>query len=116
MIATGAPYMFVRVFVAWKARKEENKAGIGSMKLLYSIGLYPIWWLFCAVSLGWFIASVSSPLQDFKLPGMILPVLAAIPWPLVSAILLIWWPVSARLHLKLYQRLSKSWKNLRVWF
>ena len=116
MIATGAPYMFVRVFVARKARKEENKAGIGSMKLLYSIGLYPIWWLFCAVSLGWFIASVSSPLQDFKLPGMILPVLAAIPWPLVSAILLIWWPVSARLHLKLYQRLSKSWKNLRLWF
>ena len=116
MIATGAPYLFVRVFVARKARKEENKAGIGSMKLLYSIGLYPIWWLFCAVSLGWFIASVSSPLQDFKLPGMILPVLAAIPWPLVSAILLIWWPVSARLHLKLYQRLSKSWKNLRLWF
>ncbi len=116
MIATGAPYMFVRVFVARKARKEENKAGIGSMKLLYSIGLYPIWWLFCAVSLGWFIASVSSPLQDFKLPGMILPVLAAIPWPLVSVILLLWWPVSARLHLKLYQRLSKSWKNLRLWF
>ena len=116
MIATGAPYLFVRVFVSRKARKEENKAGIGSMKLLYSIGLYPIWWLFCAVSLGWFIASVSSPLQDFKLPGMILPVLAAIPWPLVSVILLLWWPVSARLHLKLYQRLSKSWKNLRLWF
>ena len=116
MIATGAPYLFVRVFVARKARKEENKAGIGSMKLLYSIGLYPIWWLFCAVSLGWFIASVYSPLQDFKLPGMILPVLAAIPWPLVSVILLLWWPVSARLHLKLYQRLSKSWKNLRLWF
>ena len=116
MIATGAPYLFVRMFVARKARKEEHKAGIGSMKLLYSIGLYPIWWLFCAVTLGWFIASVSSPLQDFKLPGMILPVLAAIPWPLVSAILLLWWPVSARLHLKLYQRLSKSWKNLRLWF
>ena len=35
---------------------------------------------------------------------------------LVSVILLFWWPVSARLHLKLYQRLSKSWKNLRLWF
>ena len=116
MIATGVPYLIVRFFVRMKASKEENKAGIGSMKLLYSIGLYPIWWMFCAVCLGWFIASASSPLQDFKLPGLILPVLAAIPWPLVSVILLVWWPVSARLHLKLFQRLSKSWRNLRLWF
>ena len=116
MIATGVPYLFVRFFVSLKSSIDENKAGIGSMKLLYSIGLYPIWWLFCAICLGWFIASADSPLQDFKLPGFILPVLAAIPWPLVAFILLIWWPVSARLHLKLYQRLSKSWKNLRLWF
>jgi len=116
MIATGVPYLFVRFFVAMKVSKQENKAGIGSMKLLYSIGLYPIWWLFCAITLGWFIASASSPLQEVNLPGLILPVLAAIPWMLVSVILLFWWPVSARLHLKLYQRLSKSWKNLRLWF
>ena len=116
MIATGVPYLFVRFFVSMKANKQENKAGVGSMKLLYSIGLYPIWWLFCAITLGWFIASASSPLQEVNLPGFILPVLAAIPWMLVSVILLFWWPVSARLHLKLYQRLSKSWKNLRLWF
>ena len=116
MIATGVPYLFVRLFVSVKASRQENKAGIGSMKLLYSIGLYPLWWLFCAITLGWFIASASSPLQDVNLPGYILPVLAAIPWMLVSIILLFWWPVSARLHLKLYQRLSKSWKNLRLWF
>jgi 1-acyl-sn-glycerol-3-phosphate acyltransferase len=116
MIATGVPYLFVRFFVSMKASKQENKAGIGSMKLLYSIALYPVWWLFCAITLGWFIASASSPLQDFALPGFILPVLAAIPWPLVAVILLFWWPVSARLHLKLYQRLSKSWRNLRLWF
>mgnify|MGYP001333433135 FL=1 len=116
MIATGVPYLFVRFFVSVKASRQENKAGIGSMKLLYSIGLYPLWWLFCAITLGWFIASASSPLQDVNLPGYILPVLAAIPWMLVSIILLFWWPVSARLHLKLYQRLSKSWKSLRLWF
>ena len=116
MIATSIPYLFVRFFVSMKASKEENKAGVGSMKLLYSIGLYPIWWLFCAITLGWFIASAASPLQSIDLPGFILPVLAAIPWPLVSVILLFWWPVSARLHLKLYHRLSKSWRNLRLWF
>ena len=116
MIATGVPYLFVRYLVRIKSRHESNKAGIGSMKLLYSVALYPLWWSICAISLGWFIASASSPLQDFNLPGLILPVLAAIPWPLVSIILVIWWPISARLHLKLYQRLSKSWKNLRLWF
>ena len=116
MIATSVPYLFVRFFVSLKASKQENKAGVGSMKLLYSIGLYPVWWVFCAISMGWFIASASSPLQSIDLPGFILPVLAAIPWLLVSVILLFWWPVSARLHLKLYRRLSQSWRNLRLWF
>ncbi|DAC14526.1 MAG TPA: hypothetical protein D7H86_02730 [Candidatus Poseidoniales archaeon] len=116
MIATGIPYLIVRLLVNKKARNEEHKAGIGSFKLLYSIGLYPIWWLFTALTLGWLIASTSSPIQDISLPGMILPMLATIPWMLVSFVLLLWWPISARLHLKLYGRLCKSWRNLRLWF
>lgn len=116
MIATGIPYMFVRFLVNKKAKNEEHKAGVGSFKLLYSIGLYPIWWLICALALGWLIASASSPIQDIRLPGMILPILATIPWLLVSFVLLLWWPLSASLHLKLYERLCKSWRNLRLWF
>ena len=116
MIATGIPYLIVRLLVNKKARNEEHKAGVGSFKLLYSIGLYPIWWLFTALTLGWLIASKSSPIQDISLPGMILPMLATIPWMLVSFVLLLWWPISARLHLKLYGRLCKSWRNLRLWF
>ena len=116
MIATGIPYLIVRLLVNKKARNEEHKAGVGSFKLLYSIGLYPIWWLFTALTLGWLIASTSSPIQDISLPGMILPMLATIPWMLVSFVLLLWWPISARLHLKLYGRLCKSWRNLRLWF
>ena len=55
-------------------------------------------------------------LQDWNIPSLILPVLAKIPWPLVSFLVLCWWPLSARLHLKLYERATRSWRSVRLGF
>jgi len=49
-----------------------------------------------------------------NLPSLILPLLAQIPWPLVALLVLFWWPISARLHLKLFARASRSWRALRL--
>lgn len=116
MIGAIVPYMFIRLVIIIQSKNEDHHSAIGSMKLLYSVALYPIWWVFTSISIGWLLASKNSFLQDVELPGYILPGLAFIPWPLVSLILLVWWPISARLHLKLFERLCKSWRNLRLWF
>ena len=42
--------------------------------------------------------------------------LAEIPWLLTALIVLFWWPLSARFHLKLYARASRSWRALRLGF
>ena len=34
----------------------------------------------------------------------------------MAFIVLLWWPLSARLHLKLYARASRSWRALRLGF
>ena len=115
MIGAIVPYMFIRLVIIIQSKNEENHSAIGSMKLLYSVALYPIWWVFTSISVGWLLASKNSFLQDVELPGYILPALAFIPWPIVSLMLLVWWPISARLHLKLFERLCKSWRNLRLW-
>ena len=86
------------------------------MKLFLSIVVYPIWWILISLPIGWFISSPNSALQDVDLPSIVLPLLAAIPWPLTAIIVLLWWPLSARLHLKLYARASRSWRALRLGF
>ena len=30
-------------------------------------------------------------------------------------VLLIWWPTSGKLHMKLYSRLVRNWRNLKRW-
>jgi len=84
------------------------------MKLLFSVVMYPLWWILISLPIGWFIASSDSPLQEVNIPSLVLPILAQIPWPLVALLVLFWWPLSARLHLKLYVRASRSWRALRL--
>lgn len=110
------PYMFTRVVTNRLARIESNKAGLGTMKLLGSVMVYPIWWTLISLPIGWFISSPDSALHDVNLPSIILPMLASIPWPLTAMIVLLWWPLSARIHLKLYARSSRSWRALRLGF
>jgi hypothetical protein len=114
IIGSIPPYLFTRVVTNRLSRDESNKTGLGSMKLLFSVALYPIWWLAISLPIGWYIASPDSPLQEVNLPSLILPLLAQIPWPLVALLVLFWWPISARLHLKLFARASRSWRALRL--
>jgi 1-acyl-sn-glycerol-3-phosphate acyltransferase len=116
VIGSMVPYLFTRVLTNKHGKVEENKTDIGSVKVLYSVVMYPLWWILISLPVGWFIASPDSMLQDLNIPSLILPALAKIPWPLVSLLVLIWWPLSARLHLKLYERATRSWRSLRLGF
>ena len=114
MIGSIPPYMGIRAITNKKGKIEENKAGIGSMKLLYSVAAYPVWWLLISIPIGWLISAPESPIQDLTIPGLVLPMLAQFPWPLMCILVLLWWPLSARLHLKLYARATRSWRALRL--
>lgn len=114
VIGSMPPYLLTRVLTNHLGKDEANKAGVGSMKLLFSVVMYPLWWILISLPIGWFIASSDSPLQEVNIPSLVLPILAQIPWPLVALLVLFWWPLSARLHLKLYVRASRSWRALRL--
>ncbi len=115
VIGSIPPYMSIRMLLN-RIVDESNKAGLGSMKLLYSVALYPAYWLLISVPIGWLISAPNSPIQDLTLPSIILPLLATFPWPLMVFLVLLWWPISARLHLRLYARATRSWRALRLGF
>ena len=116
VIGSIPPYMFTRLVTNKLGKNESNKSIMGTMKLFLSVLIYPIWWILISLPIGWFISSPNSSLQDVNLPSIIIPMLAEIPWLLTALIVLFWWPLSARFHLKLYARASRSWRALRLGF
>jgi 1-acyl-sn-glycerol-3-phosphate acyltransferase len=116
VIGSIPPYMFTRLITNKLGKSDSNKSIMGTMKLFLSVLIYPIWWILISLPIGWFISSSSSPLQDVNIPSIIIPLLAEIPWLLTTIIVLFWWPLSARIHLKLYARASRSWRALRLGF
>ena len=117
LIGNLIPYYVTRILTKHViSEAKSGSSGEGSYKLIISFALYPIWWIIASIGVGWFIAADSSPIQDTALPGLILPFLKLVPWVLLSVILLLWWPISARLHLKLWSRAVRSWRGMKRWF
>ncbi len=117
LIGNLVPYYITRILTKHViSEAKSGSSGEGSYKLIVSFVLYPIWWILVSIGVGWFIAASNSPIQNAALPGLILPFLKLVPWPLLALVLLFWWPMSARLHLNLWSRAVRSWRGTKRWF
>ncbi|MED5485290.1 MAG: hypothetical protein VYE59_01595, partial [Candidatus Thermoplasmatota archaeon] len=117
LIGNLVPYYITRILTKHViSEAKSGSSGEGSYKLIVSFVLYPLWWILVSIGVGWFIAASNSPIQNAALPGLILPFLKLVPWPLLALVLLFWWPMSARLHLNLWSRAVRSWRGTKRWF
>ena len=76
---------------------------------------FPIWWVLASAFIAWSLLSSASPLNALLLSHWLLLSVTKLPAIGVFLVFLVWWPTSARLHLKLYARLVVSAQNLRRW-
>jgi hypothetical protein len=88
---------------------------LGTMKIMSSIILFPLWWIISSLSVTWLLLSTSSPVFSLLNMHWLLAKLTLLNPILVFLILLIWWPISGKMHLKLYARLVQSWRMLKRW-
>lgn len=96
-------------------RREIDSSAIGSMKVLSAIVFFPIWWVLASSFITWSLLSSASPLNALLLSHWLLLSVTNLPAVGVFLVFLVWWPTSARLHLKLYARLVVGAQNLRRW-
>jgi len=96
-------------------RREIDSSAIGSMKVLSAIVFFPIWWVLASAFITWSLLSSASPLNALLLSHWLLLSITKLPAAGVFIVFLLWWPMSARLHLKLYARLVVGAQNLRRW-
>lgn len=109
------PYKANGWFSNTMKRRKIDSSAIGSMKVLSAIVFFPIWWVLVSAFITWSLLSSGSPLNALLLSHWLLLSVTRLPAAGVFLVFLLWWPTSARLHLKLYARLVIGAQNLRRW-
>jgi hypothetical protein len=96
-------------------KREIDTSVIGTIKVLSAIVFFPLWWMVASAFITWSLLSSSSPINSLLLSHWLLEYVTYLPAVSVFLLFLIWWPMSARLHLKLYARLVRSSRDLKRW-
>ena len=109
------PYKLNGWFSKSLKRKDIDSSVVGTMKVLSAIVLFPAWWLLASALITWSLLSSASPLNALLLSHWLLLSITRLPAAAVFIVFTLWWPVSARLHLKLYARLVIGGQNLKRW-
>lgn len=115
VIGNVPPYQ-ANYLLMWYLKKGKiSESILGTMKVMSSIILFPLWWIIASLSLTWLLLSNSSPVYSLLNMHWLLAKLTLLNPILVFLIFLVWWPISGKMHLKLYSKLVQSWRMLKRW-
>ena len=109
------PYRANHVAVRLMKKRGADQAIIGTLKVLTAIVSFPLWWIICSLAMTWMLLATASPVNEILQMHWLLAALTELPSYLVFSVFFIWWPTSAKLHLKLYARLVLSWRAMQRW-
>ena len=100
----------------WRLKKKGLDESIhATMKLGTAVIIFPLWWIFTSLAVTAIFLSKNSPIFILLNKHWLLAYFTQINPILMFIILLIWWPVSGKMHLNLYSRLVRSWLALKRW-
>lgn len=96
-------------------RRGIEPSAVGTMKVVSAVVMFPLWWVAASAFVTWSLLSTQSPVNELLLSHWLLLEITRLPALGVFVVFLLWWPISARLHLKLYANLVRSYQNLNRW-
>lgn len=115
MLGNIVPYKANALLVGRMKARGAGESIIGTIKLLSAIVIFPLWWIFASMGATWLLLNSASPVNEFLQLHWILQPLADLPYYLVFCVFFIWWPVSAKAHLKLFAKVVVSYRALKRW-
>ena len=96
-------------------RTSVDTSVVGSVKVLSAVLMFPIWWVVASAFITWSLLSSGSPVNSLLLSHWLFIEVTKLPAIGVFLVFVVWWPLSAKLHLKLYARLVRGYQNLLRW-
>ena len=109
------PYQ-ANYFTMWQLKKRGVEQSIlGTLKIGTGVIMFPIWWIFVSLAVTVMFLATESPVYILLNKHWLLAYFTKINPLIMFFVLLIWWPTSGRLHMKLYARLVRNWRELKRW-
>ena len=109
------PYKINGLLSWFLKRRSLESSVVGTVKVFSAVVFFPVWWLMASALVTWSLLSHSSPVNELLLQHWLLLSITKLPTLGVFLVFMVWWPVSAKLHLKLYARLVRGSRNLERW-
>ena len=88
---------------------------IGTIKVLSAVVFFPLWWAAGSLFMTWSLLNASSPVNATLQMHWLTDYITQLPAAVLFVVFMCWWPLSAKLHLKLYARLLRSSRELKRW-
>ena len=115
MIGNYLPFKFQSLLERFTKRAKVEDSLQGSIKVLSSLVLFPLWWIVLSGMMTWFLLDSTSPVYLFLASHQLLKYITMLPAVGIFVFFLVFWPLTARAHLKLYARLVRSTRILQQW-
>ena len=115
MLGNIVPYKANALLVRRMKAKGAAESIIGTIKILSAIVFFPLWWILASMGATWLLLNSGSPINELLQMHWLLQPLADLPYYLVFCVFFIWWPVSAKAHLKLFAKVVVSYRALKRW-
>ena len=115
MLGNVVPYKANALLVRRMKAKGAGESIIGTIKILSAIVFFPLWWILASMGATWLLLNSASPVNELLQLHWLLQPLADLPYYLVFCVFFIWWPVSAKAHLKLFAKVVVSYRALKRW-
>ena len=115
MLGNIVPYKANALLVRRMKAKGAGESIIGTIKILSAIVFFPLWWILASMGATWLLLNNASPVNELLQMHWLLQPLAELPYYFVFCVFFIWWPVSAKAHLKLFAKVVVSYRALKRW-
>src|SRR6056300_1402353 len=109
------PYKFQSLLEKITRRAEVDDSLQGSIKVLSSVLVFPLWWLSLTIGLVWVLLDPNSPVSIAMASHQALQYVTMLPPLGAFVFFMLFWPFTARAHMKLYARFVRSSRRLRQW-
>jgi hypothetical protein len=88
---------------------------LSTIKLLSAMVCFPLWWLIASLAATWLLLNDASPVNELLQMHWLLENLTRLPFYLVFCVFFLWWPTSAKAHLRLYAKVVVNYRSLKRW-
>jgi hypothetical protein len=115
MLGNIVPYKAHALLVNRMKAKGADGSIISTIKVLTAIVLFPLWWIIASAGATWLLLNSSSPINELLQMHWILEPLANLPYYLVFCVFFMWWPLSAKAHMRLFSKVVVNYRSLKRW-